>query len=92
MYELPGGPTWLNETIVFAACRAEAVTTTTPPGSGSASTRATAISPPRVTSVPTASVTPAPVEGVAGRGEDIGWMIASSGLVAAAVESMWNGI
>ncbi|KAH6694960.1 hypothetical protein DL95DRAFT_477388 [Leptodontidium sp. 2 PMI_412] len=95
MFELPGGPTWLNETIIFAACHGEAVTTTTASGStlSSTATKATATTLPGVTAVPTASVTPAPTNGVAGRGEDLEmWMVAGSGFVAAAANSMWNGL
>ncbi|CAG8961707.1 hypothetical protein HYFRA_00006247 [Hymenoscyphus fraxineus] len=97
MLEYPGGPTWLNETIIFAACHAEAVTTTTASGSISAPTGTNSIAStlPGVSGIPMASVTPAPTakNGVAGRGEDLEmWMAAGTGFVAAAANSMWNGM
>jgi hypothetical protein len=92
MFELPGGPTWLNNTINFAACYADAVvTTTTASSSKSASTSstATATTRPGVTASATASVTPAPTNSVMGRGGHLGmWMMAGAGFAAAAANSL----
>ncbi|PQE14088.1 hypothetical protein CJF31_00006623 [Rutstroemia sp. NJR-2017a BVV2] len=93
MLELPGGGTWLNDTIIFAACHTEVVTTTTASSasqsSGFASTKASATTLPGAISIPTASVTPVSTNGVASRGEDLEmWIMAGTGFVAAAGVSL----
>ncbi|EPE35193.1 hypothetical protein GLAREA_10889 [Glarea lozoyensis ATCC 20868] len=91
-----GGPTMLNETIIFAACYAEVVTTMS--SSVSKTTFSASATPPvgvtrsgvTATSTPTATVQPTK-SGVNGRNEELGmWMFASTGLAAAAMHSAWN--
>ncbi|PQE29065.1 hypothetical protein CJF30_00004078 [Rutstroemia sp. NJR-2017a BBW] len=91
MLVLPGGQTWFNLTMIFAACHTEVLATRTTSSEsklGSTSTKASAMTLLGVTS---ATVTPQ--SGVAGRGEDLEmWVMAGTGFVAAAANSLWNGI
>lgn len=93
MYEVPNGGTWLNDTINFAACYGEVVTTTTSASLESASTStrstATATTLPGVTGIATASVAPTPTNSVMGRADGLGmWMMAGVVFAAAAVNSI----
>jgi len=93
MYEFVNGRYLLNDTINYAACYADAISTTTFASSNPISTSsvATAVTRPGVTGVATASVTPTATSGVEGRGEELGiWVLAGAGLAAAAANSMWN--
>ncbi|KAH8585562.1 hypothetical protein B0O99DRAFT_474127, partial [Bisporella sp. PMI_857] len=91
MHDQPGNPTWLNNTVNFAACYADAVTTTASSSSKSISTSSTvaATTGPGVTGIATPSMTPAPTNSVKGRGEGLGmWVMAGTGFAAAAANSM----
>lgn len=94
MFSLAGGNTYLNETIIFAACHAErAAVVTTSVAVLSSSSTAAASTVPRGSSQATATSTgtPAPTSGsVSGRDGFQTWMLASIGLLAVVVNSVSN--
>lgn len=104
MTETPGGEAWLYDNIVFAECYAEAhpttgSSTTGSSATGSATTGLTATTETTrsgatgggstPTPTPTSTPTKAP-NGVVGRTEGVEmWMVAGTGLAAAAMNSVW---
>ncbi|UKZ83474.1 hypothetical protein TrVFT333_011283 [Trichoderma virens FT-333] len=93
MHDMPGGPGWLNTTLVFAGCYEEAHPTT---GSSTKATatattgsKATSSGPkPTTTSTSTATST-SKANNVVGRAESVEmWMVAGTGLAVTAINSM----
>lgn len=92
-YELlrttPNGETWLNDTIVFAGCYAEAHQTSALPTSTPASGSGSAAIPTKTTAKGSQTTPTTSPNSVAGRMDRIDmWKVAGTGLAAAAMNSV----
>ncbi|PQE31423.1 hypothetical protein CJF32_00001976 [Rutstroemia sp. NJR-2017a WRK4] len=88
MLVLPGGQTWFNLIVIFAACRTEVLVATTTSPAFNSGPRARK-QEQRLFRDPIVSATVTPQSGGAGRGEDLEmWVMAGTGFVAAAANSL----
>ncbi|UKZ57774.1 hypothetical protein TrVGV298_011635 [Trichoderma virens] len=94
MFDMPGGPGWLNTTLVFAGCYEEAHHTTGSSTKAAATattgSKATSSGPKPTKTMTTSSATSTTkANNVVGRAESVElWMVAGTGLAVTAINSM----